>query len=145
MLFKIQILCYLTNSVETCISTCYMHVSRYWWGDRNMPSSGYLLNDRNMVLPCFKIHGVVMFWGIETSTMAPTENLRMEKNKWNLGRRECEKQREWIYWTWVFNLKWCWNTNDGKFQTRMYVFETYIWNEGWSKWLMWLWMHMLKI
>jgi hypothetical protein len=27
----------------------------------------------------------------------------------------------------------------------MYVFETYIWNEGWSKWLMWLWMHMLKI
>jgi hypothetical protein len=55
------------------------------------------------------------------------------------------KQNVNEYWTQVFNLKWCWNTNDGKFQTHMYVFETYIWNEGWSKWLMWLRMHMLKI
>jgi hypothetical protein len=51
-----------------------------------MPRSGYLLSDRNMVLPCFKIHGVAMFWEIEASTMAPTENLTMEKNKQNLGR-----------------------------------------------------------
>jgi len=26
-----------------------------------------------------------------------------------------------------------------------YVSETYIWNEGWTKWLKWLRMHMLKI
>ncbi len=26
-----------------------------------------------------------------------------------------------------------------------YVSKTYIWNEGWIKWLMWLQMHMLKI
>jgi hypothetical protein len=25
-------------------------------------------------LPCFKIHGVAMFWAIEASTMAHTEN-----------------------------------------------------------------------
>jgi len=51
------------------------------WGDKNMPRSGYSWGDKNMLLPCFKIHGVVMFQGIETSTMAPTENLTMEKNK----------------------------------------------------------------
>jgi len=34
-----------------------------------------------MSLPCFKIHGMVMFWGIKTFTMAPIENLTMEKNK----------------------------------------------------------------
>jgi hypothetical protein len=28
---------------------------------------------------------VAMFWAIETSTMAPIENLTMEKNKRNLG------------------------------------------------------------
>jgi len=37
-------------------------------------------------LPCFRIHGVAMFWGIEASTMVPIENLTMEKNKQNLGR-----------------------------------------------------------
>ncbi len=46
----------------------------YWWGDRNMS------------LPCFRIHGMAMFWGVELSTMAPIENLIMEKNKRNLGR-----------------------------------------------------------
>jgi hypothetical protein len=34
-----------------------------------------------MLLPCFKIHGVATFWGIEASTMAPIENLTMENNK----------------------------------------------------------------
>jgi hypothetical protein len=31
------------------------------------------------------MHEVAMFWAIETSTMAPIENLTMEKNKRNLG------------------------------------------------------------
>jgi hypothetical protein len=39
-----------------------------------------------MSLSCFKIHRVAMFWGVEISTMAPIENLTMEKNKRNLGR-----------------------------------------------------------
>jgi hypothetical protein len=39
-----------------------------------------------MPLPCFKIHGVVMFQGVEVSMMAPTKNLTMEKNKRNLKR-----------------------------------------------------------
>jgi len=30
---------------------------------------------------CVSKYMVVMFWGIETSTMAPIENLKMEKNK----------------------------------------------------------------
>ncbi len=51
-----------------------------------MSRSGYSWGDKNMSLPCFKIHGVAMFRGIETSTMAPIENLTMEKNKQNLGR-----------------------------------------------------------
>jgi len=51
-----------------------MHVLGYWWGDRNMS------------MPCFIIHGMAMFWGIEISTMATTENLIMEKNKRNLER-----------------------------------------------------------
>jgi hypothetical protein len=51
-----------------------------------MPRSGYLRGDKNMPLPCFRIHGVAVFWGIKTSTMAPIENLTMEKNKRNLGR-----------------------------------------------------------
>jgi hypothetical protein len=37
-----------------------------------------------MSMPCFEIHGVVMFWGI--SAMAPTKILILEKNKRNLGR-----------------------------------------------------------
>jgi hypothetical protein len=37
-------------------------------------------------MPCFKIHGVVMFQGVEVFMMAPTENLTMEKNKRNFGR-----------------------------------------------------------
>jgi hypothetical protein len=49
--------CYLTNFVETCL----WHVLGYSWGDRNMTRSGYLWGDRNMPLPCFIIHGVVMF------------------------------------------------------------------------------------
>jgi hypothetical protein len=39
-----------------------------------------------MLLPCFRIHGVAMFQGIEISTMAPIKKLTMEKNKRNLGR-----------------------------------------------------------
>jgi hypothetical protein len=39
-----------------------------------------------MAPPCFKRHGVVLFWGIKASTMTPTENLIMEKNKKNLKR-----------------------------------------------------------
>jgi hypothetical protein len=35
-----------------------------------------------------------MFQGIETSTMAPTKNLTMEKNKQNLGICECETEHE---------------------------------------------------
>jgi hypothetical protein len=58
------------NFVETCL----WHVLGYLWGDRNMP------------LPCFRIHGVAIFPGIETTTMAPIKNLTMEKNKRNLGR-----------------------------------------------------------
>ncbi len=75
-------MCYLTNFVETC----YRHVLGYWWGDRDMQINVYLWGDINMLLPCFRIHGVVMFQGVETSTMAPTKNLTMEKNKRNLGR-----------------------------------------------------------
>jgi hypothetical protein len=47
---------------------------RYWWGDRNMP------------LPCFRIHGMAMFWGVEVSIMTPIKNLIMEKNFKNLRR-----------------------------------------------------------
>jgi hypothetical protein len=32
------------------------------------------------------MHGGAMFWAVEASTMAPIENLTMEKNKQNLGR-----------------------------------------------------------
>jgi hypothetical protein len=39
-----------------------------------------------MLLPCFRIHGVTMFRGVEVSMMAPIENLTMEKNERNLGR-----------------------------------------------------------
>jgi len=39
-----------------------------------------------MSLPCFKINGVVMFQGVEGSTMAPTETLTMEMNKRNLRK-----------------------------------------------------------
>jgi hypothetical protein len=39
-----------------------------------------------MLLPCFKIHGVIMFRGIQVSMMAPIENLTMEKNERNPGR-----------------------------------------------------------
>jgi hypothetical protein len=39
-----------------------------------------------MSLPCFRIHGVAMFWGHEVSMMAPIDNLTMEKNKRNLER-----------------------------------------------------------
>jgi hypothetical protein len=46
-----------------------------------MPRSDYLSGDRNMVLPCFKIHIMAMFRGIEESTMAPTKKITMEKNK----------------------------------------------------------------
>jgi hypothetical protein len=34
-----------------------------------------------MSLPCFGMHGLAMFQGVEISTMAPTENLTMEKKK----------------------------------------------------------------
>jgi hypothetical protein len=34
-----------------------------------------------------------MFWGIEASTMAPIENLTMEKNK-RKEKHECETERE---------------------------------------------------
>jgi hypothetical protein len=44
-----------------------------------MSRSGYSWGDKNMSLPCF--YGVAMFRGIETSTITPIENLRMEKNK----------------------------------------------------------------
>ncbi len=59
------------------VDTCYRHVLGYSWGDRNMP------------LPCFKMHGVAMFRAIETSTMAFIENLTMEKNK-QKKEHECE-------------------------------------------------------
>jgi hypothetical protein len=39
-----------------------------------------------MLLPCFRIHGVAMFRGIEVSMIEHTENLTMEKNKRNLRR-----------------------------------------------------------
>jgi hypothetical protein len=39
-----------------------------------------------MLLPCFRIHGMVMFQGIEASTMALIKNLIMENNKQKLGR-----------------------------------------------------------
>jgi hypothetical protein len=42
-----------------------------------------------MSLPCFGIHGVAMFQGGETSTMAPIEKLTMEKKK-QKKQRECE-------------------------------------------------------
>jgi hypothetical protein len=32
-----------------------------------------------MPLPCLRIHGVVMFHGVEVFMMAPTKNLTMEK------------------------------------------------------------------
>jgi hypothetical protein len=32
-----------------------------------------------MSLPCFRIHGMTMFQGIEASPMAPIKNLTMEK------------------------------------------------------------------
>jgi len=38
-----------------------------------------------MSLPCFGIHGMAMFQGVEEFKMAPIENLTMEKNKRNLG------------------------------------------------------------
>jgi hypothetical protein len=48
----------------------------------------------------------------------------MEKNK-RKEEHECEIERELIYQTRIFNLKWCWNTNDGKFQTHMYPKHRY--------------------
>ncbi len=68
---------------ETWIfETCYKHVSKY------------CLGDRNMLLPCFKIHGIIMLRGIKISTMAPIENLTMENNKRNIIRK------------WMWNRTW---------------------------------------
>jgi hypothetical protein len=39
-----------------------------------------------MLLPCFRIHGMAMFKGIEVSMITPIKKLTMEKNKKNLGR-----------------------------------------------------------
>ncbi len=55
-------------------------------GDRNMPRSDYLSSDRNMVLPCFKIHRVAMFRGVEASTMAPTNNFNNGKEQMKLKK-----------------------------------------------------------
>jgi hypothetical protein len=39
-----------------------------------------------MLLPCFRIHGVVMFQGVEVFMMAHAKKLTMENNKRNLRR-----------------------------------------------------------
>jgi hypothetical protein len=52
-----------------------------------LPKKNYLWGDRNMLLLCLRIlwYGVIMFWGIERSTMAPTKYLTMKNNKQNLS------------------------------------------------------------